>query len=295
MKANESSYSKRGGIFGTITALVTAIAIVSAVLLCVYIDDTAAETYDENGIDVMILMYHNIIADGAKPSKYEINFSTLREDMKYLQEKGYRSIDSRDLIAYTQGKKTLPAKCVMLTFDDGYYSYMRYIPKLLDEFGMKAVVSVVGDYTRLNKNNPNISKKYTYLDFDDIGELSRVKGVEIALHSYDFHNIDKTRKGAARAKGESEEEYAKTLTADSERLIDALEKVGVECVTYAYPYWSYSKSSDKILAKLGVKCTLTCNEGVNIIKKGDDLGLLMRYNRDGRWKSVEEIAYFRQR
>lgn len=71
MKANESSYSKRGGIFGTITALVTAIAIVSAVLLCVYIDDTAAETYDENGIDVMILMYHNIIADGAKPSKYE--------------------------------------------------------------------------------------------------------------------------------------------------------------------------------------------------------------------------------
>ena len=32
MKANESSYSKRGGIFGAITALVTAIAIVSAVL-----------------------------------------------------------------------------------------------------------------------------------------------------------------------------------------------------------------------------------------------------------------------
>lgn len=258
-------------------------------------DVSYADSYDENGIEVVILMYHNIVSDSVAPSKYEINVSRLRADMKYLKEKGYRSIDSRDLIDYTEGKKELSNKCVMLTFDDGYYSYMKYIPPLLDEFDMKAVISVVGDYTRLNKDNPKVSKRYTYLDFDDIAELSKVKGVEISLHSYDFHSINKSRNGAVRAKGESEEEYSKSLTNDTEKLISALKNVGVECVTYAYPYGAYSRSSDKILNNLGVKCTLTCNEGVNILKRGNSLNLLMRYNRDGRWKSVEEIAYFRQR
>lgn len=293
MKKTEISMLKYGSLIKFIT-VVLALSILIVLLGCLS-DVSFADTYGENDIEVVILMYHNIVSDSVAPSKYEINVGRLRADMQYLKEKGYCSIDSRDLIDYTEGKKELPNKCVMLTFDDGYYSYMKYIPPLLEEFDMKAVISVVGDYTRLNKNNPNVSKKYTYLDFDDIAELSQAKGVEISLHSYDFHNINKERKGAARARGESEEEYTKSLTEDTERLIGELKKVGIECVTYAYPYGAYSKSSDRILNDLGVKCTLTCNEGVNTLKKGSSLNLLMRYNRDGRWKSVEEIAYFRQR
>lgn len=269
--------------------LFLAVAIIM-VIITSYICIADFDVYADDGAELVILMYHNVIPDSAKESKYEITVSSLERDMKYLKEKGYTAIDGKDLIAYAEGGADLPKKCVMLTFDDGYYSYLEYLPLLLDRYGMKAVVNVVGEYTRLNKNNPNVSKRYTYLDFDDIKVLASSGRIEIGLHSYMFHHINKSRQGVKRNAGESAEEYKKVLTDDTSRLVSGLSTVGVKSYCYAYPYGLYSKESDGILRSLGVKYTLTCNEGVNRLKRDKDLLYgLKRYNRDGRWSGLDGL------
>ena len=51
-----------------------------------------------------------------------------------------------DLIRYVDQGTPLPEKPVMLTFDDGHYNYISYLLPLLEEYDMKAVVSVVGEF-----------------------------------------------------------------------------------------------------------------------------------------------------
>ena len=40
--------------------------------------------------------------------------------------------------------------------------------------------------------------------------------------------------------------------------------------TFVYPYGKFSKSTDRILKKLGFKATLSCTSGINSISRNSD-------------------------
>ena len=78
--------------------------------------------FSEERVTLPIIMYHSILKDGARQGKYVVSPEVLARDLDALRARGCETVTVRDLIAYTRDGAPLPAKPVMLTFDDGYYN-----------------------------------------------------------------------------------------------------------------------------------------------------------------------------
>lgn len=235
-------------------------------------------------VELPILMYHSVLKDRSKTGTYVITPDQLEQDLIYLQKHGYESVVMEDLIDYVNGEGTLPAKPVMLTFDDGHLNNVTYAAPLLEAYGMRAVMSVVGSYTQRaqEENDPNPS--YAYVTWDQLGEISQNGLFEIQNHSYNLHNMGGKRNGTMQVRGESVEQYRQVLTDDIGRMQQQLEEcIGSRPSTFTYPFGLISTNSRGILRELGFEATLTCEEGINQIVQGDPACLfgLKRLLRSG--------------
>ena len=76
-----------------------------------------------------VLAYHNVIEETVDPKvddKYlpqTIRVETIIAHFNWLKINGYAVISFQDVLDARAGKKTLPEKSVLLTFDDGYESF----------------------------------------------------------------------------------------------------------------------------------------------------------------------------
>ena len=98
-------------------------------------------------LKVPILMYHYISIPPDDADKYRTDLSVapdaFREQMTYLAENGFETIDLYDLSLAIADKKELPQKPVIITMDDGYRDNFENAFPVLQEFGMKATFFVV--------------------------------------------------------------------------------------------------------------------------------------------------------
>ncbi len=228
----------------------------------------------------VIIMYHSVLK--SRQNKYICSPIQIENDIKRFIDEGYRFVLPADLIAYADGICDLPNKTVMLTFDDGHYNFLYYVLPILERYGAKAVVSVVGAFCESSEkdaHNPN----YSYLTAQDLKIIAANPLVSIANHTFDMHKTA-PRHGAGRLKGETDEQYADALRRDLSKLQRLLTKnCGVTPDTFTYPFGNVTKIAQKQLPQLGFKVSLTCKEGVSTIKKGDKTTLfdLKRINRSG--------------
>jgi hypothetical protein len=104
--------------------------------------DTSRTVSSQEKVRLPVIMYHSLLYDDSRQGKYELSPDVLESDMKYLAERGYHTVTPSDLAAYIRGA-SLPDRPVMLTFDDGYLNNCKYLPPLLEKYGMRALVSPV--------------------------------------------------------------------------------------------------------------------------------------------------------
>ncbi len=95
-------------------------------------------------------MYHYISLPPQDADKYRTDLSVapdaFHEQMAYLAENGFETIDLYDLSLAITDKKELPQKPVVITMDDGYRDNFENAFPVLQEFGMKATFFVVTDF-----------------------------------------------------------------------------------------------------------------------------------------------------
>lgn len=228
-------------------------------------------------ISLPIIMYHSV---GENTGKYVISPEMLENDLKVIQDMGFTTITSADLVAYKEQGTPIPEKSVILTFDDGYFNNYSYVYPLLKKYNMKAVLSVVGKFTEEYSNSQApLSNRYSHITYEQITEISNSGLVEIANHSYNLHSMDE-RRGILRKKGEDFETYKSNLTQDIEKCNTMLkEKCFVSPVAFTYPFGCVNKESSEIINSLGFKVTYGCEEGINKITPSHSLQELKRYNR----------------
>src|ERR1700732_958982 len=66
-----------------------------------------------------VLMYHSVSGNGYRDA-LTVDSKQLEEHFRWLQEKGYQTIQFKELIAYYDNNRPLPPNPVLITFDDGY-------------------------------------------------------------------------------------------------------------------------------------------------------------------------------
>lgn len=265
-----------------------AAALAAALLLCLlaallaFQAEPAFEDLEGHGAVVLpVIMYHSILKDPSRQGPYVLSPCQLEKDLQYLQEKGYESVSVAQLLDYVHDPfASLPEKPVLLTFDDGFYNNYVYAFPLLEQYGMKAVISIIGLHsdgvTGLEPLNPT----FDHLGWAQMEEMLDSGRVELGNHSYNLHTIDAKRIASTRRRGESLENYKEVFCQDA-RKTQALfeEHLGWTTPIYAYPYGLISAESLDFLEEMGYSVSFSCAEGLNTLSKGQSLQLLKRYNR----------------
>lgn len=129
-------------------------------------------------VKVPILMYHYISDPPEDADIYREDLSVspvaFREQLQYLADNGYTSIDLYDLALAVTRRKALPPRPVILTFDDGYRdNYTNAFP-LLQEFGFTGTFFIITAF--VDNQNP------AYMSWPMISEMAAA-GMRMESHS----------------------------------------------------------------------------------------------------------------
>ncbi len=98
---------------------------------------------------VPILLYHHVMeakeAAAIGATYLNVPPEIFRSQMDYLWQKGYQVIGLDEMVEGIRNN-SLPAKPVVLTFDDGYRDFYDYIYPILREKGIKATLFIISQF-----------------------------------------------------------------------------------------------------------------------------------------------------
>ncbi len=88
---------------------------------------------------IPVLMYHHV---SPLPGLVTVSPQTFEQNMRWLAEHGWTTISCDDFAAFIAGK-VLPAKSVLVTFDDGYLDNWVYAHPVLQSYGQQATLFTI--------------------------------------------------------------------------------------------------------------------------------------------------------
>lgn len=251
----------------------------------------------DNEKKVPILMYHNLTESEAEG--FSVTAETFEAQIKALRDAGYEAISFADLIDFVERGTDLPEKPVIITFDDGYKDSARIGAPILEKYNMCGAINVIGVSVGKNTYKDTGEPITPHFSFEEVAPWVEKGVLEIQSHSFDMHNSkeldqDDYRKGVYQKPGESEEEYIAKFRADVEASRRAIEDaLGTQVTVYAYPFGYYTQLSEVLLWEMGIKVTLTVEEGINVVIKGlpQSLRALKRCAVGEHMSPVELVNY----
>lgn len=203
----------------------------------------------EPAIAVPILMYHGIVPD---IDQENTKLSLFIEQMELLKKSGYQTITLAQYDLFRQGKFTLPAKPIIITFDDGRKDSYYPTDDVLRKLGFKATIFIAT--TKANE------KDKFYLGWDELKHLRDSGRWEIEAHGRKSHdkiiansngNIGRylTSRMYIPGKGlESLEDFKKRVEQDYKDGFDDLKKnLGLSAKYYAIPLNDYGQSTGETI------------------------------------------------
>jgi peptidoglycan/xylan/chitin deacetylase (PgdA/CDA1 family) len=208
-----------------------------------------------------ILVYHRILEGdiGNEDPSTAISRFDFDQQMKYLHDEGYVSLNMEEVVQFLQGKP-FPRKVVAIHFDDGWKSAKAALP-ILSQYGLKASFWIIAGAGH-DMGSP-------HMDWSEIGELAKLANIDIYSHTMthpckvgetlrDWLTGSVPNKGLEQAKWE--------LIESRLELEDHL----VRGVPYlAWPCGIYSDRLIKLAQDLGYHALLTIDDGVN--RPGGDI------------------------
>ena len=99
------------------------------------------EEFGAKAENVPVMMYHWVYTADDVPEDLDGNWildTTLDEQLTYLEDEGFYYPGWKELRAWVDGEISIPAKCAVLTFDDGREPFLQYGVPLLEKHGIPA-------------------------------------------------------------------------------------------------------------------------------------------------------------
>ncbi|WP_432138520.1 MULTISPECIES: polysaccharide deacetylase family protein [unclassified Streptomyces] len=170
---------------------------------------------------VPILMYHAVSAVPSEATRaLSVTPQAFAAQMALIADRGLTPLTTAALAARWRAGRPLPARPVLITFDDGYAGVHRHALPVLAEHGFPATLFVSTGWIRGTYDTGRGLD--TMLDWRQVRELAAA-GVEIGGHSHTHPQLDQLGDGSLRAE----------LTRCRDIVADEL---GALPVSFAYPY-----------------------------------------------------------
>jgi peptidoglycan/xylan/chitin deacetylase (PgdA/CDA1 family) len=201
---------------------------------------------------VMVLCYHRF--EDKPKDALAITPALFEEQMKALQDNGFSVIPMQDFLAWRRGDKDIPAKCAIVTIDDGYLSGYEVAWPILKKFNYPFTMFVYINY--IGSGGKSIS-------WDQLAEM-RDAGVDIQSHTYTHSNL--------RAPGNGVDKHTKEIVqkdiaalgqdgwlhkeiAESKQVLE--KQLGIRVNAIAYPFGIYSQKVRDIVKEAGYEAAFT--------------------------------------
>ena len=192
---------------------------------------------------VPILMYHYLSDPPPNSDIYRIDLSVspekFREQLTYLRDNGFVTIDFYDLSQAMTGNQPLPPRRVLITFDDGHRDHYTNAFPLLKEFGMKATFFIITDLAETSNEN--------HLTWPMIEEMSQA-GMRMEIHTKSHSNL-----------GGKKRQFIWNEIIDSQKVL--AEHIGYQPRYLAYPGGSYDDQVLGIVRELDLWGAVTTRWG----------------------------------
>lgn len=199
---------------------------------------------------VPVLLYHHLDPGADGTNGAIITPAAFEAQMAWLAEHGYTAIDTRDLAAWLLAGGSLPARPVLITFDDGYRSVYQYVYPVLRKYGLKMTLFLTGSKVG---TRPGL---YDYITWDEIREMREAGYLDLQSHTFNAHYFVS---GQAVLTAWDREQ----IRADSAQLARAFQEHGIAPPkAYAYPYGAYDAEVIEAIAADGFQLGFTVARGL---------------------------------
>lgn len=137
--------------------------------------------------------YHDV-QDGEADARYlAVRTDRLVAHFAWLRQNGYQPVSVDQILAARDGGKPLPAKAVLLTFDDGYRSFYDRVFPLLKATGWPAVLAPVGEWLDAPADQPVDfgglqTPRERFATWAQVGEMAASGLVEVGAHTDHLHH-----------------------------------------------------------------------------------------------------------
>lgn len=239
--------------------------------------------------DAFIALSYHEVEDEVPPSealgRTVVSLANLKAQFAWLKQNGYHAIRVQDLVDAQAGRKHLPDKAVLLTFDDGYADFYRKVFPLLKQYHYPALIALVDSWLdvppggKVPYGEEEPWARSDFLGWDQVREVVRSGLVEVASHSHDGHHglvgnpqgntqpaLTTRRYDAASGRYESDAEYRERIQGDLRRSADILrQRTGQRPRVVAWPYGEYNQALLDAARDAGMPITLGLADGRNTL------------------------------
>ena len=227
----------------------------------------------------IVLSYHDIPENGQKLPPFDrmaVARRNFEDQIDWLLGHGYHFISIQQIIDAHAGRLPLPAKAVLLTFDDGFASFYTRVFPILKAHRIPAVEALIGAWMDRTAK-PDVPGYKPVLNWQEVKALQDSGLVEIASHTFDMHHgIEANPQGgqapavttrrylAASHRYESDGEYADRLATGMKSSSDFIFRhTGRRPRVLVWPFGEYNDIAVAAAGKAGMSITLAENDGVN--------------------------------
>lgn len=208
---------------------------------------------------VPILMYHEI--GPRENSPWCVPVETFRAQMDCLREQGYQTILPSDLAAHLLRGKPLPAKPVVITFDDGYLSNLTEVEPILKDYGFRGIVYLITSLVAETAAERKQSEGKDCLVWPEALAMQKRQIIAFGGHAHDHNNLAVDAQAAFQVS-----ECFRQLT-----------RHGISPpYSFCYPHGQQNQQTRRLVREAGFQTAVVCEDSIAEIKPDTDLFALPR-------------------
>lgn len=175
---------------------------------------------------IPILTYHSIDGSG---SVISTSPETFRCQMQCVHESSFNVVPLGELMRVVRERRQLPARPLVITFDDGYRNVRDAALPILRQYGFTATVFLITGYCGRHNDWPGqwaAIERRPLLSWAEVAEMHE-EGVEFGSHTATHPDLT----GIPLSQAEAEIQQSKAAIED---------RLGAEVTTFCYPYGKHN-------------------------------------------------------
>jgi biofilm PGA synthesis lipoprotein PgaB len=242
----------------------------------------------------LTLAYHAVQDNRADQTFLAVRTDQLLAQLSWLRDSGYRAVSVDQILAARDGGAALPARAVLLTFDDGYQDFYTRVLPMLRSFNWPAVVAPVGTWLDTPDDREIAfgelaAERGMFLNRDQLQRSARSPLVEVGAHTFAHHKgIQGNPQGnnlpaiANRQylpdaqRYETTDEFEQRVREDVRSITQAVtETTGRKPRVWVWPYGAASGTAQRIIREAGYELFLTLDDGLAEVRKPEVPRMLM--------------------